>query len=94
MISTDYYVNRDIDAKIMLGILHQYLDLPTDQAEEELATHLKAESKNVSLYKHCAHQSNRIGQLRLLLLVRSFWSPQGAFDDCTHWIGSPALTND
>ena len=88
MHTTDHYTNLDIDAHIMVCRLRGNVHLTTAEAEAMLKRTEAAIKDCVRNYKETRHLERDAGILRLLLNDRQTWSEQGAFDDCSHWVGN------
>jgi hypothetical protein len=88
MQTTDFYVNRDVDAKLMLQRLVAYRHLSTPEAQQHLESLGLERSDAIRNYKDTSTLDGRIGGLLCLLDDRERWASAGPFDDCSHWAGN------
>ncbi len=86
MHTTDYYLNRDLDAKIMSARLEWGREITTKQAIERVAELKERRADYIRNYKSVEQLERTIGYYQLLILDRQRWSSY-CCDDCSHWAG-------
>ena len=91
MLSTTYYVNRDVDCNIMSRRLRASYTLSTEDAKDQLCAYRKQRDSDLRNAKGVEQLDTRIGSLMMILHIREQWSQDGPFDDCTHWVASEHL---
>jgi hypothetical protein len=87
MMMTYYYSNREIDGQMMVQRLRWGRTIPTDRAKCYVEGYELTRSHAISNYKDTRQIERDLGDMRLLLSNRDMWSQEGAFDDCSHWVG-------
>jgi hypothetical protein len=87
MHTLEEYVNRSIDATLMLRRIRWGASVSTEKAREQLAEVEACITYGVSNYKDVSKLETKKGNLLLLIRDRELWSNIGPFDDCSHWVG-------
>jgi len=87
MHTLEEYVNRSIDATLMLRRIRWGTSVSTEKAREQLAEVEACITYGVSNYKDVSKLETKKGNLLLLIRDRELWSNIGPFDDCSHWVG-------
>jgi len=88
MHTTDYYVNRDVDAQTMLGLLAWGRKVTTEQAQDACKALKEDIAERIRNYKDTSELERAKGSYCMLLSYRKQWAEQGPFDDCSHWAGN------
>jgi len=87
MHTLEEYVNRSIDATLMLRRIRWGTSVSTEKAREQLTEVEACITYGVSNYKDVSKLETKKGNLLLLIRDRELWSNIGPFDDCSHWVG-------